>query len=381
MSDTSRRRWEIDALRGFLLILMTLTHMPTGFSLPSGQPLGFVSAAEGFVFLSAFMAGRVYGTRARRQGLPAMQSAFLSRAWTLYLSHLALVALAFTLIAWLGVHNQQGGATGLLEYYFIDRQSAVLGALLLLHNPPLLDILPIYIGLMLLSPFILRMALRHGWVPVLLCSAALWLAEQWGMGHALFRLAAVALDWDMPYKDMGAFHGLAWQALWVVGLALGVRQTPLPRWPLWLLVPAALYALGMLVLRHDAGQDPVPGSALVAFLLDKWSLGPARVLNFTSLFLLATAAAPWIHRHGPRVWGLELLGRHSLLAFNAHVVIAMLTLATFGSTEVLRPWYVDLALVVGAVLLLLALSALAEWRQRGSLTPPWRAAASGLQVR
>src|SRR5215831_9237835 len=54
-----RRLPQIDALRGLMLVLMTLTHMPTRFSDPLGQPLGFVSAAEGFVFLSAFLAAYV----------------------------------------------------------------------------------------------------------------------------------------------------------------------------------------------------------------------------------------------------------------------------------------------------------------------------------
>jgi hypothetical protein len=59
------KRWsEIDALRGLMLVLMTLTHLPTRFSDPLGQPFGFVSAAEGFVFLSAFMAGYIFAGRA-----------------------------------------------------------------------------------------------------------------------------------------------------------------------------------------------------------------------------------------------------------------------------------------------------------------------------
>ncbi|MBW8470508.1 MAG: OpgC domain-containing protein, partial [Thiobacillus sp.] len=74
MSNASQRRWELDALRGLMLVLMTLTHMPTMYSLPSGQPFGFVSAAEGFVFLSAFMAGRVYGGPAPRPGQPPQQA-------------------------------------------------------------------------------------------------------------------------------------------------------------------------------------------------------------------------------------------------------------------------------------------------------------------
>ena len=80
------RLWQVDALRGLMLVLMTLTHVPTRWSSPAGQPFGYVSAAEGFVLLSAFMAGWVYTARAeeerhrrdapglpqaRRQDLPA----------------------------------------------------------------------------------------------------------------------------------------------------------------------------------------------------------------------------------------------------------------------------------------------------------------------
>ena len=56
----SKRLWELDALRGLMLVLMTLTHLPTRLTTPTGQPFGYVSAAEGFVLLSAFMAGMVY---------------------------------------------------------------------------------------------------------------------------------------------------------------------------------------------------------------------------------------------------------------------------------------------------------------------------------
>jgi hypothetical protein len=357
----SPRRWELDALRGLMLILMTLTHMPTMYSLPSGQPFGFVSAAEGFVFLSAFMAGKVYGGRAQRDGLAAMQSAFHERAFKLYLCQLGLLLLTFTLIAWLGVRNHQGGVTGLLEFFFIDPRAAVVGAALLLHNPPLLDILPMYIVLMLASPWLLRRGLRHGWGGVLAASALLWLGEQWGLGRTVH-------DWiglPIPYGDTGAFHWLAWQALWVVGLWLGARREPLPRVPVWLLAPAAVYASGMLLLRHIAGQDPMPGVPALGLLLDKWSLGPMRVLNSASVFALLVWAGPWLLNVLPRLRPLELLGRHSLPVFCAHIVIALFTLAFFGSTQVIRPWTTDVALLAAAFagLFLVALGVQAHERR------------------
>ncbi|HKP64992.1 MAG TPA: OpgC domain-containing protein, partial [Casimicrobiaceae bacterium] len=42
------RQTELDWLRGLMLVLMTITHLPTWFSSHVGQPFGFVSAAEGF---------------------------------------------------------------------------------------------------------------------------------------------------------------------------------------------------------------------------------------------------------------------------------------------------------------------------------------------
>jgi hypothetical protein len=374
MPHAPQRRWELDALRGLMLVLMTLTHMPTMYSLPSGQPFGFVSAAEGFVFLSAFMAGRVYGRRARRDGMAAMQTAFHERALKLYLCQLGLLLLAFTLIAWLGVHNRQGGVTGLLEFFFVDPKAAILGAALLLHNPPLLDILPLYIVMMLASPWMLRRGLLRGWSGVLSVSGLLWLGQQWGLGEALHDATVALTGLPIPYKDTGAFHWLAWQALWVVGLWLGARPQALPRMPLWLLAPAALYALGMLLWRHMAGQDPLPWVPAVGLLLDKWSLGPMRVLNFASVFLLLVAAGPWLVRVLPRPHALELLGRHSLSVFCAHIVIALFTLAFFGSTQVVRPWTTDIALLLAALAGLFAVAMLVEAHGRSgrSVLFPWR---------
>ncbi len=362
-------------LRGLLLVLMTLTHMPTGFSLPLGQPFGFVSAAEGFVFLSAVMVGRVYGSQALRHGMPAMRASVFGRVQRLYLCQAGLLLLAFSLIAWLGVHNHQGGVTGLLEFYMDRPWTAVLAAGVLVYNPPLLDILPMYIVFMALTPWLLSHGHRRGWGLLLCASALLWLAEQWSAGAWLYGTLA---GWSpVPYKDLGAFHWLAWQGLWVTGLWLGARRDPLPRLPGWLVAAAALYAMVMLAWRHNVGQDPMPGVAAVALLFDKWALGPLRVLNFSSLLILLLAAGPWLRRSLPRVTPLELMGRHSLAVFCAHVVVALFTLAFFGSTEVIRPWTTDAILLLGAFAALLTTALVLEERRQASGTRRGPKAAGG----
>ncbi len=52
---------EYDGLRGWLLIVIACNHLYGGFvSNFTRAPLGYISAAEGFVFLSGFVAYFVY---------------------------------------------------------------------------------------------------------------------------------------------------------------------------------------------------------------------------------------------------------------------------------------------------------------------------------
>ena len=70
-----QRRPELDALRGLFLVWMTLTHLPTRLSELVNQPFGFVSSAEGFVFLSAMLVATLYIHRAAgRQRRRAQQT-------------------------------------------------------------------------------------------------------------------------------------------------------------------------------------------------------------------------------------------------------------------------------------------------------------------
>src|SRR5260370_22584238 len=74
----SKRQPELDALRGLMLILMTLAHLPTQAQVITNQQVGFVSEAEGFVFLSAFLTGHIFGRIANESGIPTV----IKRLWT-----------------------------------------------------------------------------------------------------------------------------------------------------------------------------------------------------------------------------------------------------------------------------------------------------------
>ncbi|WP_119153677.1 OpgC domain-containing protein [Caldimonas tepidiphila] len=331
------RRWELDVLRGLMLVLMALTHLPTHLADAVGQPFGHVSAAEGFVLLSAWMTGRVYVRRAQRDGLPAMRRAFLHRAAVLYACHVALLLGLFAAALLMEGRRFHVELVHLAAWFLEEPAIALPAGLALLYQPPLLDILPLYVLFMLASAPLLSFALREGWAGVLTASAGLWLLAQFGLGAALHALLVQGLGLPVPHRASGPFSPLAWQGLWVLGLWLGARGVVQPAlvprsFPRPVVLAALLVATVGLAWRHALGQEPFPGQAGLNLLFSKWTLGPLRLLNLAALLVLAlhygprvSAAAPWL-----RLPVLETLGRAALPVFCAHVVLVVAALATVG---------------------------------------------------
>jgi hypothetical protein len=83
----SQRQPELDALRGLMLLWMTVTHLPTQASHYSYQPLGFVAAAEGFIFISALLAGKSFGQLLESARFTQVVKRIWARAGRLFAYH------------------------------------------------------------------------------------------------------------------------------------------------------------------------------------------------------------------------------------------------------------------------------------------------------
>jgi hypothetical protein len=358
--STTTRRWEIDALRGLMLVLMTLTHLPTRLADPLGQPFGYVSAAEGFVLLSAYMAGLVYARRQRREGGEVMQRAFLQRAWKIYCCQAALLLFLFSVVAAIGVVWHQTAVTDMLSFYFDKPLTAFFSGLLLVYNPPLLDILPLYVLFMALSPLLLLHGTSRGWVVILGISLALWLLSQFGFGGWLYESFATSTGVKVPLHETGSFSLLAWQFLWVLGLWMGAREAtgePVAgRFPTWMVRTAVVLALLGLIGRHTLGQFPFAQWPDLMLLFDKWGLRPMRLLNLLALVVVTMHFGPgWVKRL-KHLRLLETLGAASLPVFCAHLVATLLALAIAGAVTPDRPVRVDVAILGGSFAALYAVA-------------------------
>jgi hypothetical protein len=378
------RQTELDWLRGLMLVLMTVTHLPTWFSAHVGQPFGFVSAAEGFVFLSAYLVGSVYTQTARRHGFAAMRKAVWRRAAKVYAAQVALLLMLLWVLVPYATSHGSHAITDLASFYVAHPHVALISGLMLAYNPPLLDILPMYVLFLLLSPLLLAYAARHGWGALLALGAALWLLAQHGGGAHVYAWLAGTTGWPVPYSQTGAFSFLAWQLLWLAGLRAGALHVDAaaspavePRWSRPVIWTATALAVGFFAWRHIAGQVPFGAGMGLNMLFDKWHLGPLRLLNFAVLAVLVV--------HGRRVlvaWAehstLATLGRASLTVFAAHLVVCLALLASGG--DVLEPHRVgllDAALLVGTLVTLYAVAraslggskALRDYRAAAAVRP------------
>jgi hypothetical protein len=333
------RRLELDAVRGLMLVWITLTHLPTMASTYVNQPFGFISAAEGFIFLSALFTGRIYYRMAQHDGYRAMTFKLWTRTLRLYGYHALLLAFAFLVAVPIASRGNRPGLHNLLDFYFIaGARQAVTEAALLIYRPPLLDILPMYIIFLVFTSVALLLSRRSGWKPILIAASALWLFAQFGFRHAEHGFVSRYIPLHIPLNEMGSFDLWAWQLLWISGVWLGVRwgqnNLPIEQWAKFAVIPAVLVVSAAFELRHAISHGLALGN--LEFLFDKWHLGPLRLLNFIAVAALLIFSQTFLKPLAIRP--LVLMGQSSLQVFCVHLLFCFAGLTLMGNAAMLSGW-------------------------------------------
>jgi len=334
-----KRIEELDALRGLMLVWITCTHLPTILSTYVNQPFGFFAATEGFIFLSALFTGRVYFRIADRDGYGAMWRKLWMRTGKLYLYQLLLLAFAFVIEAPIAAHGNRPAVHNLLDFYFSTGHTrAFIDAALMVYRPPLLDILPIYIILLALTPFAIVLGERYGWKYALTGGFTLWLLAQFGLRSFVYHLQSRIFGMRIPLNEMGAFDLWAWQLWWLVGLWLGVRWAKdnlRLDWVKRVTIPAAIVALFFLGLRY-AQLHGILSFGKFGLLLDKWDFGFGRMIDFTAVAVLAIRFRSVLRRFAIRP--LVMLGQASLPVFCVHLLCVFVALTIMKNDLILAGW-------------------------------------------
>jgi hypothetical protein len=383
-----KRSAELDAARGMMLVWMVLVHLPTVLSARVNQPFGYVSSSEGFIFLSAFLTGRIYFRIFERDGAAAMNRKMVLRAVRLYIFHILLLLFAFVAVSRYALRGRPA-LHNMLDFYFLAGvERAVRDGLLLIYRPPLLDIIPLYVGFCLLAPLVLWLGARVSWRLVLGGSGAIWLAAQFGFRTALYHWVVAHTPLRVPMNEMGAFNPWAWQFLWVLGIYFGVRwakdELPATKWAQRLWIPAACVAAALFALRYSEVSGLNLGSYSVLF--DKWNLAAVRLVDFPAVILLVLRFHLVLKRIAllrflePISRSLIMLGQASLQVFCAHFFFCFIALGLVGNAALLPGWLqFVVATVTFAFLLLLAKASQLRrdpYARAQLATFPWRFAHS-----
>ncbi|HTV15460.1 MAG TPA: OpgC domain-containing protein [Acidobacteriaceae bacterium] len=329
---------ELDALRGLFLVWMTLTHLPTRFSDFVNQPFGFVSSAEGFVFLSALLVGRLY-IRELMQNPAGVRVRLWKRSLKLYGYHMLLLVFAFVVGATWAEHAHRVAITNLLNFYLNHPATAIAGSVLLIYCPPLFDILPMYVLFLFLTPLLLSAAVRVGWKVMLAGSTLIWALAQFGLRDVVHNWIVHVTHLQIPLQETGAFNMFAWQAVWIAGLWLGATSArealPLARVPRWGVAVSAAVCVFFVGVRH-VWFGPHLTEQSMGLLLDKWQIGPLRVINIAAFMVVFY----WMRKYIRAVVAREpflTLGKASLQVFCAHLFFVFAGLALlYGEVEQLH---------------------------------------------
>jgi len=303
----------LDFFRGIAMLIIFIAHVP-GNSWNEFIParFGWSDATEMFVFCSGFAAAIAFGGTFVKAGYGYGTARIGYRVWQIYVAHLAMFFFIAALVT-AGSELLDGDYVEQLNLgWFVEHpRQGLLGLFTLTYVPNYFDILPMYIGALVLVPVVIALSRIHPWAG-LTFSAALYAAN-------------MLYGWGLPAEPTSDrewfFNPLAWQLLFFTGFGISmgwVSPPAISRPLLWL--AGGFVVLSLPAAHWDTAQQ---FETLRSFRETIWvwqektDFGPLRYLHFVALAYLAVALVKGREHYLLAKWARPIVtvGRNSLPIF------------------------------------------------------------------
>ncbi|OUJ73807.1 OpgC family protein [Hymenobacter crusticola] len=325
MKTTSKleRSHQLDFFRGILLILITIDHALAYNNIIKRftyEFFGWVSGAEGFVFLSGLTAGLIYTYKFLEKGNAFVLDTSFRRVQKIYTNHILLLLFAFAMVLAFTFFVSSDWMTrywmSTYPFFFAEPAKAIVLGLLLLYQPTYLDILPMYAVFILFVPFLVKSLQKKAMWLVLLVSFLLYVV---GSASSFYPFLDNIIQ--SPLLKMRYFNLLCWQFLFVIGLVSGFLfyHGKTKEWQRNKYLFGLAICVSVLFFGLKNAHVEIAGINL-EYLTDKANLGPLRLLNFLALCytltFIASKKGNWFASRP-----ICYLGRNSLEVFTLHIAL------------------------------------------------------------
>ncbi len=304
----------LDFFRGIAMFIILIAHVPGDWlALWIPARFGFSDATETFVFCSGMASAIAFGKvfRDRSWFLGTARVAF--RCWQVYWAHIGLFfAIAMTMAALNMLFPDGRDYIGQLNLYpfFKNTQAQLVGIFTLTYVPNYFDILPMYLVILALMPFVILVAKVHKLL------AGIFVLTLWGFAN-YGGLSLPAEPWS---QRAWFFNPFGWQLVFFTGFAFMMGWLPAPpksRTLFWLAVAIIVVSLPYAYFRV---LNTVPffmeGRKEISDLIAKSNFGIFRYIHF-----LATAYVAWV-LVGPSGENIKSTDSNSALAWVWRQILA-----------------------------------------------------------
>jgi hypothetical protein len=281
MKRAPERDYRLDFCRGLALLMIFIDHVP-------GNPAGswtlrnyaFCDAAEVFVLISGISAYLAYASKFERLGFRGGAAAIGQRWIKIYCAHILLFFLVAGFVALVSFLLDEDFASFLrMSWLFNNPTKAAVAAVTLQYLPAYLDILPLYLFLIAMTPGLIPVVKRAPWATIAL--------------SLLLYAAARSTGFNLNAGNDGShwyFNPLAWQLLFTAGIVLGyLSRTPSTVIPQNKhLLSLALGFVGFGFAAAAPWNGPDTGLAFFSTSVHLWPaektfLAPLRLINVLAL--------------------------------------------------------------------------------------------------